>query len=324
MSDGGNNSSDTTKESQDDVIENQENAPELDSPSEASGDEAEDLQISEGPIKLQPLIQWLPKELNFTAFDAYDNNLYLGTDVGDLLHYFEMEPGNYMLVSQTKFDDDRDLPIERIRILPLIELALVHCDGSLHFFLLPEFAPVPNMSNISEVNDFIVLKYSANSSSYKIQIFGESGARALRISNRKVTTSRTVYNKPITKARVHGKSLLAARGPNYELIDLKDGSETPLFHVSETSTNLNPLIAPYSSNEFLLACGSSEGESAMGLVVNTQGDITQGTIVFERFPLDLKVSRLVVGTVRARNQLLVFLLVREPGFQVVLLSSGVV
>lgn len=290
MSDGGNNSSDTTKESQDDVIENQENAPELDSPSEASGDEAEDLQISEGPIKLQPLIQWLPKELNFTAFDAYDNNLYLGTDVGDLLHYFEMEPGNYMLVSQTKFDDDRDLPIERIRILPLIELALVHCDGSLHFFLLPEFAPVPNMSNISEVNDFIVLKYSTNSSSYKIQIFGESGARALRISNRKVTTSRTVYHKPITKARVHGKSLLAARGPNYELIDLKDGSETPLFHVSETSTNLNPLIAPYSSNEFLLACGSSEGESAMGLVVNTQGDITQGTIVFEKFPLDLMID----------------------------------
>ncbi|CUS21659.1 LAQU0S03e07734g1_1 [Lachancea quebecensis] len=290
MNDGDSDCSDTTKEPQADVIKDRENASELDSPSEAPGDETEELQVSDGPIKLQPLIQWLPKELSFTAFDAYDNNLYLGTDVGDLLHYFEMEPGNYMLVSQTKFDSSRDLPIERIRILPLIELALVHCAGSLHFFLLPEFAPVPNMNSISEVSDFIVLKYSASSSSYKIQIFGESGARALRISSRNVTTSRTVYHKPITKARVHGKRLLAARGPNYELIDLKDGTETPLFHVSETNTNLKPLIVPYSSSEFLLACGSSEGESAMGLVINAQGDITQGTIVFEKFPLDLMVD----------------------------------
>ena len=81
--------------------------------------------MDRGPFHIHPLIQHLPSELKYTCFDAYDLNLYLGTDTGELLHYFEIERNNYMLVSQTKFNDDFDYPIFKFLLLPKIERAYI-------------------------------------------------------------------------------------------------------------------------------------------------------------------------------------------------------
>lgn len=264
----------------------QEGVSEVDTPEENN----EEIESSGGPLTIQPLIQWLPRELDYTAFDAYDKNLYLGTRQGDLLHYFEMEPGNYMLVSQTKFNDTNDFSVEKIEVLPKIEIALVHFSSALHFFLLPEFAPVPNMDSVKDVSDFNVVSYSKKSNTYKVRTFGTTGVKSLVISTRNVTITDSRYKHAVTKAATCGKKIMAATGSNYELVDLETGKGTPLFKISETSAILSPVIASYSPTEFLLACGSSEDENAMGLVLNSDGDITQGTIVFEKFPTDFVVE----------------------------------
>ncbi|SCU80607.1 LADA_0B08570g1_1 [Lachancea dasiensis] len=270
--------------------EKPENSSELQSSNLAPNLDMNRVENSPGPLTPHVLIQWLPKELVFTSFDAFDSNLYLGTDQGDLLHYFEMEPGNYMLVSQTKVDGEKNDTVESIKALSLIEIAIVQCPGTLHFFLLPEFAPVPNMESVRGVSDFEILRYSSTTNSYKVRLFSSEGVRNASISSKKVSVSDFVYSGPVKRARTHHKSMMASDGTNYQLIDLKTGSELPLFHVSETTANLKPVIASYREGEFLLACGSSADEGAMGLVVNCQGDITQGTVAFEKFPLDIVVD----------------------------------
>ncbi|SCU94149.1 LAME_0F06326g1_1 [Lachancea meyersii CBS 8951] len=257
---------------------------------EAVLDEKDKLEASKGPLAFESLIQNLPAGCSPISCDADDKNLYLGTQQGDLLHYFELEPKNYMLVSQTKFDPNQDVPIEAVRVLPLIEIALVHSGKSLHFYLLPEFAPVPNMGSIANVSDFQIVRYSSSSNSYQVQVFGSEGVRKLNIFNKRVATSDLAYSKPVSRAKVHRKSMMASNGSNYELIDLKTGDKSPLFHVSETGVDLKPMIAAYHTDEFLVCCGSSATDNAMGLVVNCQGDITQGTIVFERYPLDILID----------------------------------
>ncbi|SCU79078.1 LANO_0A04984g1_1 [Lachancea nothofagi CBS 11611] len=267
-----------------------EDAPREPSVTEVNAVEIDKLECTPGPLTPQVLIQWLPGELNFTSFDAYDKNLYLGTDQGDLLHYFEMEANNYMLVSQTEFDSDQKASIESIKVMPLIEIALVQSGETLHFFLLPEFAPVPNMDSVPYVSDFQILRYSSSSKSYQIQTFGAEGIRYLNVTGKRVSISDVVSTKPISKAHTYHKTMMASNGSNYEIVDLKSGREIPLFRVSEMSADLKPLIVSYSPGEFLLACGSSGSENAMGLVVNCKGDITQGTIVFEKFPLDILID----------------------------------
>ncbi|CEP61263.1 CORVET complex subunit VPS3 LALA0_S02e10462g [Lachancea lanzarotensis] len=245
------------------------------------------VEASEGPLRLDTLIEYLPTGCCPTSFDAHDKNLYLGTQQGDLLHYFEMETKNYMLVSQTKFDPENSEPIEAIKVLSLIEIALLHTGGSLHFFLLPEFAPVPNMDSIPNVSDFQVIRYSSSSSAYQVQLFGPEGARKATIYKNRIVMSDPVFSKPISHAKISRRSMMASNGGNYELTDLKTKDTFPLFHVSESGGDLKPLIEIYSTDEFLVCCGNSMEESAMGLVVNRQGDISQGTIVFERYPLDV-------------------------------------
>ncbi|SCU91412.1 LAFA_0F03598g1_1 [Lachancea sp. 'fantastica'] len=252
--------------------------------------ESAKVNASQGPLILETLIEYLPNDCSPTSFDAHDKNLYLGTQQGDLLHYFEMETKNYMLVSQTKFDPEHCEPIEAIRVLALIEIALVHTGGALHFFLLPEFAPVPNMGSIPNVCDFQVIRYSSSSNAYQIQVFGSEGAKKVTVFNKRIVTSDLVFSKPISRAKVYRKSMMASNGSNYELTDLKTKETVPLFHVSETGADLKPLVAIFNTDEFLVCCGNSMEDSAMGLVVNCQGDITQGTLVFEKYPLDVLID----------------------------------
>lgn len=243
------------------------------------------LQCSLGPFENFPLIKDLPTTFNYTCIESFQGNLYLGTDKGDLIHYFEIEPNTYMIISQTKFNPDQEFPIQKFIFLPELERALVLCNNKLALFLLPEFAPAPNVAKINDVNDITLKSYSKNSKAYSVYVMKDKGINTLRISEKLMISSAMYDFKGITNAVAHESILLATSGDIYEIIDLGKSETIPLFKVSENIKVMPPMIVSFNHSQFLVVSGgTSVDDTAMGLVVDHQGNIVHGTLVLEKYP----------------------------------------
>lgn len=249
------------------------------------------LMIESGPFFVHPLIEALPLEFTYTCFDAYEGHIYLGTSTGELLHYFEIECRNYMLVSQTKFDNVSLSSIDKLLLLPNIEKAVILSGKSLKLFLLPEFAPVPNIDPLDHINDFSVFQYSPSSNCYKGYIYSENSIQYVKFTLNGLLFLKDYSYKKVKKACVEGEHIImACRNSKYELIDLKLEKSTPLFQISQSEMDLPPVITSFSNNEFLVTCGTSKEEKSMALILNHQGDMTHSTIVLEQYPQNIIVQ----------------------------------
>ncbi|CAI4059489.1 CORVET complex subunit VPS3 SKDI_04G6960 [Saccharomyces kudriavzevii IFO 1802] len=261
-------------------------------PADDKQEEDLSLKISQGPFRISTLLDNVPSNLTYTCCEAYDNHIFLGTTTGDLLHYFELERGNYMLVSQTKFDAESNSKIEKILLLPKVEGALILCNNELVLFILPEFAPRPNTTRLKGINDVVICNFSRSSKAYRIYAFHAEGVRLLKISANSLILAKTFDFKLIDKACAHEETLMISKLNNYELINLKSSQVIPLFRISETDEELEPIITTFNEeNEFLVCSGGGSYESgAIALVVNHQGDIIKGTIVLKNYPRNVTVE----------------------------------
>ncbi|CAI4056646.1 hypothetical protein N7582_000668 [Saccharomyces uvarum] len=250
------------------------------------------LKINEGPFRLSTLLDNLPPDLAYTCCEAYENHIFLGTTTGDLLHYFELERGSYMLVSQTKFDAESNAKIDKILLLPKVEGALILCNNELVLFILPEFAPRPNTVRLRGINDVLVCNFSRSSNAYRIYAFHAEGVRLLKISANSLVLAKTFNFKLIDKACAHEQTLMISKLNNYELVNLKSSQVIPLFRISETDEELEPIITNFNEdNEFLVCSGGGSYENgAMALVVNHHGDIIKGTMVLKNYPRNVIVE----------------------------------
>lgn len=247
------------------------------------------LNVPVGPFSLSPIIKDLPDNLNYTCCESYAEHIYLGTQAGELLHYFEIETGNYLLVSRVKFDESKERPIDKIVLLPSIERACVLSQGQLILFLLPEFAPTPNSIKLVGINDLQVINGN------KIIIFSTKSATIYKVSKDSYKKLRDFPNlNGVGKALIKHKKLIVARNNNYEIFDLSKNKEIPLFKVSESKDNdhkLIPIITEFGTDEILVCSGgSSYDDEAMALVITIDGDISQGTIALSQYPRNIIVN----------------------------------
>lgn len=128
---------------------------------------------------------------------------------------------------------------------------------------------------------------------------------------------------------------LVANAKSYDLVDLQNHQKIPLFEistggsldatndnqeqnpsdekkaVSEPENNdentdkdkqkgveqLKPMVCAVGTNEFLLTSGTQLDEPAMGLIVNTDGDISRGTIAWPKYPSSIAVDYPYVASV---------------------------
>lgn len=249
------------------------------------------LKLDQGPFEKHTLIQNLLPDLEYSCFEAYDENIYLGTKSGDLLHYFEIEQENYMLVSRTKFDEESNKPINKIVLLPQIERALVLCDDILVVFLLPEFAPAPNTKKLKGVLDVTVRNYSSQFKFYKFYAIKQESIKMLKISSQSISTIQKFDFKLISKASAIDYTLMTSKVNSYEIINLKDSTNIPLFPISETNAPLKPIITKFCQNEFLVTTGGgSENDTSIVFVVTSTGEISHGTIILSKYPRDVIVE----------------------------------
>ncbi|CCK72583.1 CORVET complex subunit VPS3 KNAG_0K02200 [Huiozyma naganishii CBS 8797] len=245
------------------------------------------IDIGSGPYSIFPIIRDLPNDVTYTCFECYDEHVYLGTNTGELLHYFEIEEGHYMLVSRTHFDSTTSAPIERIILLPIIERALVFSNRQLFLFLLPEFAPVPNSHRVRKLNEVVLESWGGNKDKYRIIVFTKDGASILKVSETNFQRVRKLPDlKGITRASIKDKTLICSADNKYQIISLQNGQTTPLFKISEVeSTVMAPIIVDLGSDEFLVCSGGETSkDEAMALILNYTGDISQGTLVLKEYP----------------------------------------
>lgn len=242
--------------------------------------------LEDGPFGIFDIIGDLPTDLTYTCCEAYEEHVYLGTANGELLHYFEMEKGTYLLVSRVKFNESAS-SIDKIVLLPKLERACVLSQNQLILYILPEFAPVPNMGSLDEVND---IKLTGRD---KLLIFAKEWTSFYKIERTKFVPLKKIPQlKNIEHALLKSKTLFIAQENSYEMIKLTSNETLPLFKICEDiESHIKPIICDFNDNEVLICTGGKSYEdNAMALVVNLEGDITQGTIALERYPQEVLIN----------------------------------
>ncbi|SMN19533.1 similar to Saccharomyces cerevisiae YDR495C VPS3 Component of CORVET tethering complex [Maudiozyma saulgeensis] len=258
-----------------------------------------------GPWYHFPIINNLPDDIEISVIESYEEHIYIGTSSGEILHFFEIEFGNYLLVSRTNFDDDiskRQPAVNKIIILPKIEKACILSDSEVILFLLPEMAPVPNVERLKGINDIVLKDYPKKDDNkfknkYELLLFRDSKVTNLVITENEFKQNTTFDYKFIQSGQCHDSMVMSAKLNNYELLNLKYNQVISLFRISESvdgnnnEATLKPMIRSFNNDSFLVCSGGASYEdNAMVLVVDHHGDITGIAMELEHYPIDLIVS----------------------------------
>ncbi|CDO95392.1 unnamed protein product [Kluyveromyces dobzhanskii CBS 2104] len=244
-------------------------------------------EIPDGPYAVSPLIENVPKEYEYSCIEYYEQHIYLATTSGILLHYYELDPGNFTLISEVNFNEDRSMKIDSITLLPKVDRALVLSEGRIKMFLLPEFAPASNVPSIMNIRALSVLRYVETSKCYSCYLYTPNLVKQVSITSKEIKVERKFNIKGIKTASPSRdiKNIIAAVKNSYAVINLEKESTTPLFQVSEAAdVELSPIVTKFGKNDFIVTCGISNDESCMGLILNGDGEITHGTVVIESYP----------------------------------------
>ncbi|KAG7906508.1 hypothetical protein KL907_002148 [Ogataea polymorpha] len=242
-----------------------------------------------------------PEPAQISAIETYDLNLYVGTSLGELIHMFWIDDETgYMAVSRQQFSS-KNKPIDKILLLPQVAKMLVLSGGTIQAYILPELSPA-NIGKIKDVNDMCVdlddRKLDAKEENYigsvsnidwhvytDVTVFTSKSIRLVRIFDDSMKLAKDLNYPGTLRGVRRSKYVAVGSQTSYGLIDLSQGQEIPLFPSQEP----HPQIAALGKNEFLMACGSSDGPS-MGMVVNFSGEISRGTFTWTDYPSSLEID----------------------------------
>lgn len=243
--------------------------------------------MEDPPYSLIPLVQEIPlanedipnsDQATITSIEAYETNIYVGTSIGELLHFFKIdEELGYILVSRQKIHT-KARAVRKIVLLPKISRALLLCGSIVSVFMLPEFSPA-NVGVIKEVNDICIDKPN----SAHVTVFSEKCIRLVSISAHGIKLIKDINYVGGKVGRRCSKLAVVATSSAYDLVDVENTQKVPLFPISSNKP-LDPCIVPVGQDEFLLTCGEDPQESALGVVVNCAGDVSRGTIPWRMYP----------------------------------------
>lgn len=266
----------------------------------------QEAKILSGPFSLEPLIDnitltnpEIPESANskITCLSAYAENLYIGTLHGEILHYYKLDAeSGYIMISRQRAHATKAKPINKILLLPQVSRALVLNGSMINVFILPELSPA-NMGKIKDVHDLAVdvdnFNVDEQFEEVPVILFTK---KMIRIINVSPTTLKLVkdINYPNTiKGLRRSKFSLVATKTNYDLIDIDSFQKIPLLPVCSLAPEeikIKPFILPILKDEYLITCGLTKTEPAMGMIVNNNGDISRGTIPWVSYPTSIAVS----------------------------------
>lgn len=222
--------------------------------------------------KTRQLIYDEEVEDRFNCINCFESNVYIGTELGQLLHYHRFDDSpQYILISQQKI---RSSCVSKILVLPIARRVVVLCGGSMNLFSLPELSPIQSgklkdIENILKLNDKDIMILMKNKMKVirlqeDIRLLGDIEVSA------KMAVSM-------------GKSAVIANDKEYQLINLQNSSKTPLFQYRQDE-DVPPNIVAFDANDSgqkeVLLTINSDGNTSMGMFINSNGDPTRGTFTW--------------------------------------------
>lgn len=223
----------------------------------------------------------------------------------------EIAPPQYIIASRQKVHATRTRAVDKIVVLPQISRALVLSNSTVSVFSVPEFAPTSGFGKVRDVLDMCVdqditkalLKnHTTAASSVHVTTFTKNTIRIINVSANGLKLVKDVsYAEALTGVR-RGRLCLVGNTKTYDLVDVERVRKVPLFEVwsgADSGADLKPqpVTALVGDSEFLVACGTQKGDPAMGMIINSDGDISRGTIAWNDYPTSVVVDYPLVGAV---------------------------
>lgn len=184
-----------------------------------------------------------------------DENLYIGTSAGEIIHFVSLPPDpsedastpEFMLASKQPIANDGDNPtpttgpgVQRILILPTPNKACILCNGTVTFYSLPELSPayggsmkVPNCSWIGGLDLNNSDSHGQESAESVIMIAARNKIRLVRIGEEARLMRNIEYPGCLTAAR-RDTIACVADSHSYALLEVEHRQKISLFSISSS------------------------------------------------------------------------------------------
>lgn len=182
-----------------------------------------------------------------------DENLYIGTSAGEILHHVRIppEPNDpsgqpiFILASrlQPASNQSTGAGVQQIVLLPTAGKASVLCNGTLSFYTLPELTPAfPNLKPFSctwvgglDQNLRDEQASSTTEDGVVIMLCLKTKIRLVRVGEKARQVRDIEFGGGLLAAR-RGSLACAADGRSYALLDVAQQAKIPLFSISSLDT----------------------------------------------------------------------------------------
>ncbi|CCG82954.1 Putative uncharacterized protein [Taphrina deformans PYCC 5710] len=254
---------------------------------------------------IETVLQSIPE---VSCVEADQTNLIVGTSDGQILHYVinREDPESDLLDFTYLLASRQDAPgrkgPKRILLLECVQLAAVLANDTLSFYSLPEFAPASHLRILKDVQG--VIQSSTLQDKVEVDgcamltLFTKKKVRQIKVSRQVVKLFKEVEYAGCETACQIGAIVCLATRSSYDMIDLDQRAKIPLFPVVQGESNpvgeqyasFLPHIVSAMPKEFLVASGSPESPTTMGLFITLEGEITRGTLMFAAYPIKILVD----------------------------------
>lgn len=252
-------------------------------------------------LTIEPVVDQLPEDI--TCVDTNDASLFIGTQSGEILHYVvaksdpDSDARTFTYLQASRQAASETGPVSAILVLPSLSLAAVVSNGLLSFYQLPELAPTSELRTVKDVRGIVRTHEGASASAdgVELTIFTSKKVRQIKVTRSTIKLSKEVEYVDARTIAQDGSVVCAATRAAYDLLELDQKATIPLFPVVQgeadpQGTRYDPYVARIvrvAPGEFLLASGSPESSTAIGMFVTNEGEITRGTLMFGAYPLAL-------------------------------------
>lgn len=247
-------------------------------------------------------LQKLPLEISLdfdesiSCISSFKSNLYVGTTLGQILHYFIFDDAeDYILILQLEVLSERK-GVEKFLILPDIEMILVLNNKVIYSYTLPELSPchIGKIKDAVDMSQLLQVKNPKIKNKHdKIIVFTPLKIRVLQLLPDTVKLLRDI---PYNNAQLgfssaagtlanYSNICLVANDKNYDVVDLQQTRRISLFEYNPGQMGgIAPHIVPFhaqdsNKEEYMLTICSDEANS-MAMFMNSLGDVTRGTLVW--------------------------------------------
>ncbi|ODV90836.1 hypothetical protein CANCADRAFT_2559 [Tortispora caseinolytica NRRL Y-17796] len=239
------------------------------------------------PYTIHEILSSVDSSSPITAVEYSNSSLYFGTQNGEIVHcFYDSATSNFVHAAKIYVPASRGSPIDSFILLPHVSRALILSNSQISFFSLPELSPL-SLGRIKDVKGMCYDPLSQPDAYALVTVFTSTAVRIVHIDPEKVKLVRNIDYANAIVGSQHKSLALVATSANYDILDIENGRKIPLFPIisdPDSTDTLAPLLAKLPSNEFLLATASGSNQPAVGIFINSEGDITRGTITWESYP----------------------------------------